>query len=1193
MLKYISYFCSRFPWLVFIVVIAITVAALQQVKEKAYFEADMAKFMPKDIPAVKSDDYSKKNFNYQETLLIGVGKKSGSILEVPVLRSIEKIALELKNLKGTKTFQSKLTGKTETLTLPIGIDQDSVGSIANLEDAILDKETGSVVSGSVIKKLKKDFGIASPPGKEEMLPESDEDLEKIIPGLRERVLGDRSFVDNVLSSDLQAATIRASMVRRWDYMKRYVSLELSTAMDEKRLKARFQGMDSTFPFRIYGKTIDGITIDDAYIENQAARVRKETQSWLDDFLEVAFDDESELKELFEGEMTAERFLAVMDLMERSDFFMHPKVDTWAKFTVELHTFMLEQIDPFSRENLEFQFNNVEDIYDLAELYGIIQDILKKHAVEGVEFYVAGHPVVMGVFTDMVSKDTLATLPLAVLVVFVVLAISFRSVRGVVIPSVTVILAVFWTLGTMAALRVPFTITTSALPVILLAIGTAYGIHLLNRYSEDAANSTDRKEIVRTTVQKIGAAVVMAAITTMAGFISLASSHLAMIQHYGIFAAVGIFYALILSLTLTPAMLVLWKLPRKKADSHGQTVEPTSLVTNFFRSWTLVVIDRPKTILGGLLIVFILAGLLTTRNRFESSLMSNFLSDNPLYVSDLFINKKLTGTTNINLVFKFRDRINLDSPDAQRDFREHIDGFALAWNDFIARQPALKSAAILGIAAELREKSTQLPKNLEEIEGRLRTIRNMLDEEYAIETVSEEDTADGSEGDDELESLDEADDGLDDLGGLSDDTSETDQDEEASGPFADLSEEQISGLQDIVRRLGQGEENWEETGTIVLRLRELKATGAGIRVQRQLNLLQDFMAVDIKQPVVLHKLNDLYDFLKAKKTPQVLIEGEIYSPTGFVFTPVDFVRKFYKVFYHDDNPAFNRLPDVENDGFEDKTLTDRSIIGVVLNQALSASRDNFEAAITPDLKEFQVQIMIREGSNSLVDAYLKQTMVHLEELFPEDDPYIESISSGGAAPTSIETTRLISESQVRSIMLAFLFVFVVTFFIFRSAIGGLYSLVPLLFTVILNFGLISLIGGEITVGVMMVASISIGTGVDYTIHFLERFKIQLRGGDSLAQAYTTTVLTSGKAIILNAAAVAFGFLVLLFSSFHPNIIMGLLMAATMVFSSLGALTLLPALILVTRPRFLEKVRADFGTSATEASPKPDVPKSAVN
>ena len=1201
MLASISRFCSRFPWLIIAVAALITVFMAYQIRENAYFEADMTKFMPQDIPAVKSDDYYKKNFIFQETMMIGLENPEGSIMEAPVLRAMEHIVADLKDLEASKTFVSQLTGKEETLIQPVGIDPDTVSSMANLEDAILDKTTGSVVSGSVIKKLKKDYGILSPPGKEEMLPESNPELQKIIPDLQKRILADRNFKDSLLSSDLTAASIRAAMVSKIDYKKRYAILELATAIDPASLTERFKGNDSTFQFNIYGKTIGKIFIDDAYIQKHSVAVRQELKSWLIDYFEVTFEEEPGLKDLLNEEFTASQFRSVMKYLERSDFFMHPEIPPWTKFISHIYDFMLWQIDPFSLENLEFQLHNVQNIYDLGEVYELTKEILNRHVPAGFNHYVAGHPVVIGVFTSMMSTDMGKMIPIAILVVLAVLAVSFRSVRGVLIPAVTVVLSVIWAMGIMAMFKFPFTVATSILPIILLAVGTAYGIHLLNRYYEDVSFSDDRKEVVQTSVKNVGVAIVMAAITTVVGFSSLASSNLAMIKHFGAFSAVGIGFALILTLTLTPALLVLWKLPRKKTfKNKDQLHEQGGLIIRFMRNWAQFVIKRPVTVFVVLGVAFLISCYLMTQNRFEGGMMSNFKKDNVMFLSDQFINKKLTGTTNINLIFKFRDQISLENPQAQIEFKNRLSQFGLSWKQVFNSHPEIDSRVLDRPINQLSKTQDLTSQGVETLITQIYLIRDVLNEEYyvevaepknelgqtpeqseaadedeALDTLSDEDSANDL-SDNSLDSLSDAadsasEDSDDELGGLADEGAE--ETSESGDLFAELGSDQILGLKDLNRRLGNREEQWQATGKMIVNLRNIKPSSDGIRLQRDFSLLQDFLAVDVKQPVVLHKLNDLYDQLIQMKEPEILINGDKYLPTGLVVTPVDFVRRFYRVFYHDDNPAYDRLPDVKKDGFTDPTLTDRSLIGVALNQALNASRDNFESMIKPDLKEFQVQVVIRNDNNQIIEQYIDLALKGLKEIFPADDPYIESILVGGAAPTGVAVTNIISESQLRSIVLSFLFVFIVTFFIFRSALGGLYSLIPLLFTVILNFGVINLLGGEITVGIMMVASISIGTGVDYTIHFLERLKIQLRAGDTLAEGYVNTVLTSGKAILMNASAVALGFLVLLFSEFVPNMMMGVLMAATMFFSSMGALTLLPAIILVTNPRFLNKAKIE--------------------
>ncbi len=1176
MLKAISQFCTRFPWIIILVVFATTVFFAQQISSNLQFEADVTKSMPTDIAAVKADDYYKKNFNYQDVMFIGIEKPDGSVMEVEVLHKIEQIVLDIKGLKAPKSFDSVLTGKKETLVQPIGIDTDNIRSVANLEDAILDKETGSVVSGSVIEKLKKDHGIPSDSGKEERLPDKPQDLKRIVPELTQRIMQDRSFRNSILSEDMHASAIMVSMLRKWDYKKRYAILELSTALDATRLKRRFKGGDSSnFPFTIYGKTLAGVQVDDAFIAKQVAETRKGLSRFLTSELGHAAKTNPMLSELLAQEMTPESFQAIMTYMEGRDFFTSDSTSVWTNFINDIWDFTLESIDPFSRENLEFQLHDVKNIFNFDEIYRMVNTILEKHQLNGVNYYVAGIPVVIGVIGSMMSSDTVTLIPIAVLVIFFVLGISFRSFRGVIIPALTVVLSVLWTVGIMAVLNISLKVGTTMLPIILLGIGTAYAIHLVNRYYEDAAIYTEKGELVRQSMNHVGVAVVMAAVTTMAGFSSLATSDLSMIREFGIFAAVGVSIALILSLTLTPSLLVLWKVPRKhKYAANDQDIREM-VILRFMRKLAELVGRKPvhtSVILG---LMFIVSVFLATGNKFEGSMMKNFDSENPLFKSDQFINERLTGTTNINLLFKFRDQINMKSTATQDSFKKHLSRFSTKWQDMIRTQHELDAAT--QIVKTLNRDADSLPGSLDSIIRRLELIQDILNEEFVIEVSidpgseaadslldSDSDSLDEGGGDD-LDTLDGDEGGA--LGSLADD--EVDDEKEA-GVFVDLSEDQVLGLKDINSRLGRNAGAWESTGQLVVLLRQAKDTEAGLKMQRQLNLTTDFLAVDIKQPTVLNKLEGLHHFFYNMKDPVITIREKKYDPTGFVMTPVDLIRRFYKVFYHNDDPAYDRLPDVSKDGFKDITLTNRAINGVVLNQALSGDRDAFEGIISPNLKEFQVQINLKSGSHNIIDKYLELTLAELKRVFPDDDPYIETIRVGGAAATSNSINQILSESQLRSIILSFIFVFCVTFFIFRSVVGGLFSLIPLLFTVILNFGLIRLISGEITTATMMVASISIGTGVDYTIHFLERLKIQLRLGDDLARAYINTVMSSGRAILLNASAVALGFLVLVFSVFVPQIMMGILMAATMLFSSIGALVLLPAIILLTKPKYLTRL-----------------------
>jgi predicted RND superfamily exporter protein len=162
---------------------------------------------------------------------------------------------------------------------------------------------------------------------------------------------------------------------------------------------------------------------------------------------------------------------------------------------------------------------------------------------------------------------------------------------------------------------------------------------------------------------------------------------------------------------------------------------------------------------------------------------------------------------------------------------------------------------------------------------------------------------------------------------------------------------------------------------------------------------------------------------------------------------------------------------------------------------------------------------------------------------------------------------ILKSQVFSLAVAYILVFILLSFRFRSLTGGLISLAPITTTILFNFILMAVLDIPLDAVTVLIGSVAVGIGIDYTIHFLTRFQREFQGEKSPQEALHTTLQTSGRAILINAASVMMGFLVLVFGNIVPMQRFGYLIAVTMVISALGAITLLPALILVTKARFI--------------------------
>jgi len=163
---------------------------------------------------------------------------------------------------------------------------------------------------------------------------------------------------------------------------------------------------------------------------------------------------------------------------------------------------------------------------------------------------------------------------------------------------------------------------------------------------------------------------------------------------------------------------------------------------------------------------------------------------------------------------------------------------------------------------------------------------------------------------------------------------------------------------------------------------------------------------------------------------------------------------------------------------------------------------------------------------------------------------------------------LTPTQVQSLLTTLLFVIVLLALVFRSFGGAVLMVVPLVGTILINFGVMGYLGIGLDAFTAMVASIAIGLGIDYAIHFAHRYRRELSaaGGDAAA-ALTQTMATSGAAILVNSASVGLGFLVLLAAGGQHIRRFGGLTSLTMLVAGTLTLTLLPALFLWIRPKFL--------------------------
>ncbi|HIE39885.1 MAG TPA: hypothetical protein EYP76_00440 [Thiomicrorhabdus sp.] len=214
----------------------------------------------------------------------------------------------------------------------------------------------------------------------------------------------------------------------------------------------------------------------------------------------------------------------------------------------------------------------------------VSDIVAKYQSENFKLYVAGSPSVTAFLKESMMSDMQKFVLMIVLATALLLALLFRRVSGVVLPLLTVGLAVISTMGFMALNGTPIKVMTQVLPSFLLAVGVGASIHILAIFYKEFDETGDKEGAIRHTLSHSGLAIIMTSLTTAAGMASFIPSEVAPVSDLGLFAAAGVMIALLFTLILLPALLMVLNIkPRiipEDQEHHDRLDKFLKQVANF-------------------------------------------------------------------------------------------------------------------------------------------------------------------------------------------------------------------------------------------------------------------------------------------------------------------------------------------------------------------------------------------------------------------------------------------------------------------------------------------------------------------------------------------------------------------------------------------------------------------------------------
>ena len=692
--------------------------------------------------------------------------------------------------------------------------------------------------------------------------------------------------------------------------------------------------------------------------------------------------------------------------------------------------------------------------EISEKFLAIRD-LAHEMFDGVcSVYVTGMPVIVASINEEMISDLELLIPLVVVVVLTVLFFSFRRFSRVVLPLLTVAIAVIWSVGAMPLLGFKLSVISTVLPVILVAVGSAYGIHVVTHYLTDRGRAElsreEHRQLVLKVLRKIIKPVFLAAITTFVGFFSLCFTEVHPIREFGYFSSFGVIAAFTVAVTLIPALLII-RGPEKKKDGRKEGTYSTVIAD------TLMIVARKKrTVLSFAVLVVLISVYGLTKIISDNAMIEYFKPDTEVSKSDRFIRENFGGSKVINIVLQADSTEIILHPDAL----SALDGLG----GYLGKNPHV--GKLMGFTDMVKRINQVLnadsdPAGLERVEG------NTFDGGFGFGF------------------------GFDDFG-FGSDFGFGNWDFDETAEFADAPNS------------APAEEKMFTQGEFFSLLD--RASGAS----RELSA------------------NDLVKELKR----QVNYEGAAYYEI-----PADPAR------YGKDTP-------------EDLQRLVSNYLVLLSGGISNYANDSLEP--TAIKTTVQLRTLGMDDSQEIFDSAGRYLAANV--------PPGVSITIGGATMVEGSLNSLVVRSQVISVLISILCVFLIMAFSNRSLIAGIIGIAPLSISILVNFAVMGFTGIKLNLGTSMVASVSVGIGIDYSIHFLEAFKREYRqygGGNFLWHSFNS----SGKAIIINAVSVGAGFAVLLLSRFNMLMDLGLLIAITMFTSSLVSLTVLPVLLTVLKPKFI--------------------------
>lgn len=264
-------------------------------------------------------------------------------------------------------------------------------------------------------------------------------------------------------------------------------------------------------------------------------------------------------------------------------------------------------------------------------------------------------------------------------------------------------------------------------------------------------------------------------------------------------------------------------------------------------------------------------------------------------------------------------------------------------------------------------------------------------------------------------------------------------------------------------------------------------------------------------------------------------------------------------YHEDDPKWIGLA-------EDPVAASAYLVGLVF----AFEPGDMNKFIDPKIMQTNVVVFYKDKTGPTIDRAIATAKRYIQEFsrLPEGFQYK---LAGGVIGTEAAINEMVASKQLQTLLIALFGVFVFCTLNFRSFKAGLALMLPLALSNFMAFAYMAINQIGLSVATLPVSAAGIGMGVDYGIYLIARLEEEKNRdpSTSLHTALIRTIQTYGKSIIYIAGTLVIGLLVWVLSPLKFQAQMGMMLAVILFLNCVGAIFLVPVLVLLFKPKFLTR------------------------